>query len=89
MRVSVQFSICLYYLAIIRYNKKYDYIKQQLEPFFHAVSILTPLCCSISCLVLNAFNKIDRGSICQATPYNPTHCIGYEDGDVPDGFSIP
>ncbi len=37
-------SICFYYLAIIStYNKKYDYIRRKLEPWFHRISILFPL----------------------------------------------
>jgi hypothetical protein len=35
-------SICLYYLAIIRYNKKDEYIRNKLEPWFHGISIIIP-----------------------------------------------
>jgi hypothetical protein len=36
-------SICFYYLSIIRYNKKDEYIRDKLEPWFHGISILFPL----------------------------------------------
>jgi hypothetical protein len=37
-------SVCFYYLAIITYNKKFDYIRTKLEPWFHGISsILFPM----------------------------------------------
>ena len=55
-------SICLYYLAIITYNKKSDYIKKKLEPWFHGISILLPLVdCVITGLATNACNGTNGG----------------------------
>jgi hypothetical protein len=81
-------SVCFYYLGIITYNKKYDYIEKKLEPWFHGISILLPLTYSAILLATNAFNG-SNGGVCFADPYAPPHCIGYEVGDIPEGYSIP
>ena len=81
-------SICFYYFAIIRYNKKDEYIRTKLEPWFHGISIVCPLVfLGIIGLVVNAYNAL--GGICQFYQNYPPHCIGYEIGDTPEGFSIP
>ena len=33
--------------------------------------------------------RIYSTSICSIQPNDPPHCIGYESGDIPDGFDIP
>ena len=37
------------------------------------------------------FEKFNPGFLgfCGSPSYNPGHCIGYDDGEVPDGFTIP
>jgi hypothetical protein len=81
-------SICFYYLAIISYNKKFDSIRRNLEPWFHGISILFPLIICVILLATNTFNS-PFGGTCYPEPYYPPHCIGYEAGDIPKGYSIP
>jgi hypothetical protein len=80
-------SICFYYLAIITYNKNYDYIREKLEPWFHGISILAPLASIVIMSITRAFNGPDGGT-CYGEPYTPPHCIGYEVGEIPRGYSI-
>jgi hypothetical protein len=80
-------SICLYYLSIIRYNKKDDYIRNKLEPWFHGISIIIPFVISFVLLAMKGQNF--GTTICFVGPNDPPHCIGYESGDTPNGFSIP
>jgi hypothetical protein len=86
--VGYNCSVCFYYLAIISYNKKFDYIEKKLEPWFHGISILCPLVIITIALARNVFNG-PNGGICFGEPYFPPHCIGYEVGDIPEGYSIP
>ena len=83
-------SICLYYLAIIRYNHKDDSIKKKFEPWFHGIAIIVSLSASVLGLEMDVFHPSALGSVCYAyaTPYEPPHCDGYEYGDIPDGFQI-
>jgi hypothetical protein len=81
-------SICFYYLAIIRYNKKDEYIRNKLEPWFHGISIVLPLAVGIILLAMKGYNAY--GGVCHLRQYvDAPHCIGYESGDTPEGFSIP
>jgi len=81
-------SICFYYSAIITYNKKDDYIRSKLEPWFHGISIIFPLVFSVILLATNAYNG-PNGGTCYMDSHAPPHCIGYEAGDIPEGYSIP
>ena len=81
-------AVCFYYLAIITYNKKYDYIEKKLEPWFHGISILVPLVISVILLGTNAYNGVAGGN-CYPQPNPPPHCIGYEAGDIPKRYNIP
>lgn len=77
-------SICLYYLSIIRYNKKDAYIRTNLEPWFHGVSIAVPLALSLVLLGTSGFNAISTsGPVCFVHPHEPPHCIGRQNGFVP------
>ena len=49
-------SLCLYYLAVLKFNKKDEYIKEKIEPFLHAVPILFSLIGGFTILGLKAFN---------------------------------
>jgi hypothetical protein len=80
-------SICLYYLSIIRYNKKDEYIRNKLEPWFHGISIVIPLVCGFIAIAMKGYNA--SGAVCFIVPNDPPHCIGYENGETPEGFSIP
>jgi hypothetical protein len=80
-------SICLYYLVIIRYNKKDEYIRNKLEPWFHGISIAIPLVVGFILIAMKAYNVND--SACFIIQNDAPHCIGYEIGDTPEGFSIP
>ena len=80
-------SICLYYLSIIRYNKKDEYIRNKLEPWFHGISIIIPLVCGFVLIAMKGYNAYEGD--CFLVPNDAPHCIGYENGDTPEGFSIP
>jgi hypothetical protein len=86
--VGYNCSVCFYYLAIISYSKKYDYIKEKLEPWFHGISVSFPLVIGVIGLAANSFNGTN-GGICYSDAHYPPHCIGYETGDIPKGYSIP
>ena len=38
-------SICIYYLAIVTFNKNDNYIQTKIEPWFHGISILVNSSC--------------------------------------------
>jgi hypothetical protein len=80
-------SICFYYLSIIRYNKKDEYIRNKLEPWFHGISIIIPLVVGIIPIAMKAYNS--NFTLCFMVPNDAPHCVGYENGDTPEGFSIP
>jgi hypothetical protein len=80
-------SICFYYLSIIRYNKKDEYIRNKLEPWFHGISIVFPLVCGFIFIAMKGVNVYE--SSCFLTQNDPPHCIGFESGETPEGFSIP
>ncbi len=82
-------SICFYYSAIITYNKNFDYIRNKLEPWFHGISILVPLVICTILLATNAYNGAIGSPCFYPYPHDPPHCIGYEAGAVPEGYSIP
>ncbi len=81
-------SICFYYLAIIKYNKSDAYIAKKLERWFHGVPIIVPVLTGILFVAVKFFNS-SGGHFCFVRPYIPPHCIGYEDGEIIEGFSIP
>eukprot|EP00579_Thalassiosira_antarctica_P001931 CAMPEP_0201876728 /NCGR_PEP_ID=MMETSP0902-20130614/8336_1 /ASSEMBLY_ACC=CAM_ASM_000551 /TAXON_ID=420261 /ORGANISM="Thalassiosira antarctica, Strain CCMP982" /LENGTH=153 /DNA_ID=CAMNT_0048404031 /DNA_START=47 /DNA_END=505 /DNA_ORIENTATION=+ len=81
-------SVNLYYLAIVKYNKPDRYIRTKIEPFLHGVPIVFALIFSITMLVNQNLND-NMGGICIMPVYDPLHCIGYEDGQVREGFKIP
>jgi hypothetical protein len=86
--VGYNCSVCFYYLAIITYNKKFDYIEKKLEHWFHGISILFPLVLSGILLATNTYNG-PNGGVCWSEPHDPPHCIGYKTGEIPAGYSIP
>jgi hypothetical protein len=82
-------ALCFYYLAIVRYNKKDNYIKEKLDYGFMGF-LSTPVILVTILATLKAFNNPgNEGSFCFAYPYNPPHCIGLKGGSTPEGFHIP
>jgi len=81
-------SLNIYSLAIVKYNKTDSYIRTKMEPFLHGVPIATALLFSIAQLATQGYNSNGIGS-CLEPVYYPPHCIGYEDGQVREGFEIP
>ena len=55
-------SLCFYYLAVVKFNKKDAFIRKKLEPFFHAVPILVSVSGAIIILAKQSFNA--NGSYC-------------------------
>ena len=55
-------SLCLYYLAVVKYNKKDAYIQSKLEPYLLAIPAAISLILATTILSLRSFNP------------NPTHC---------------
>ena len=49
-------SMCFFYLAVLKYNKKQDFITNKIEPFLHAVPIVFSLIGAFTILGLKAFN---------------------------------
>ena len=77
--------ICLYYLSIITFNKKDDYIKHKLEPWFHGVPIILTIVIGIAGLIMKQYNTDGTAGVCHPTSYNPPHCEGggYENSIIP------
>ena len=82
-------SVCLYYLAIIRFNNNGDYIKVNLEPWLHGVSVTTSLAIGIIGLVLKMYDADGLIGMCYLTYYEPPHCEGHDHGVILDSFTIP
>ena len=80
-------SICIYYMTIVRYNKKDEYIRQKIEPWLHAVAIMFPLVGAITAVATKSINICVP--ICTLRAYKPLHCIGCSDGVIPEGFKVP
>lgn len=80
-------SLNLYYLATVKHNMTEEQIRKRIEPFLHGVPILFTAIAGINSVVRGDFNEI--GGICTGTISRPLHCIGYEDGEVREGFTIP
>ena len=64
-------SLCLYYLAVIKYNIPEDEIHSRLEKFFHSVSILFPIIGAVAIQLNEAFNPIL--TVCWIAP-SPFQC---------------
>ena len=87
MATSYTQALCFYYLAIITYNKKDNFIKAKLEPWSHGIPVTNALTIGILGLILEMFNIDNDGGMCMPTPYLTPHCDGYKNGVIPDGFS--
>eukprot|EP00979_Chaetoceros_neogracilis_P003259 scaffold576_cov146-Chaetoceros_neogracile.AAC.11 len=49
-------SLCFYYLAIVKFNKKDTFIREKIEPYLHAVPILVSLTGAFTILAKKSFN---------------------------------
>lgn len=81
-------SLNLYYLAVVRYKKSDKYIRTKMEPFLHGIPVACALVCTTTFLVKKNINSDGEG-ICFIPVHEPPHCIGYEDGQIREGFEIP
>ena len=81
-------SLNLYYLSKVKCNWTDTYLRTRIEPFLHGVPILAALIGSLVGLINKSYNYSD-GGVCLKPTYDPPHCIGYEDGEVCEGFTIP
>ena len=82
-------SICFYYLSIIKFHKKDEYIISALEPWFHGVPVAVALTIGVMGLFMKGFNNVGFGGPCYPSTYHPPHCEGYENGMIPEGFTVP
>ena len=81
--------ICFYYLSIITYNKKDEYIKRKLEPWFHVVPIILTIAIGTIGLIMKQYNNNGIGGNYHPANYNPPHCQGVANGIIPEGFKVP
>ena len=82
--------VCFYYLSIVTFNKKDEYIKRKLEPWFHGIPLIVAIGVGIIGLSMKSFNSDAIMIVCYPTSYyEPPHCEGVEDGIIPEGFTIP
>jgi len=49
-------SLCWYYVFVVKFQKKDDYIKKTVEPFLHGIPIIFSLIGAVTILVNGAFN---------------------------------
>ena len=81
-------SICLFSLIVVKFNKSDEYISRTIEPLLHGISILCPISVAIMVLYFESFNS--NGMSCTCVEYNPPHCWGVAEGEVPaEGYKIP
>lgn len=81
-------SLNLYHLALVRYGTTPAYIETRVEPWLHAVPIIYGLAMGVAGVAMGALNP-DLYGECFIGGYDPLHCEGYDDGEVPAGFEIP
>jgi hypothetical protein len=82
-------SLCLYYLAVVKYRKSDDYIRTKIEPFLHAVPVVVAMIFSNYTLSSRRFNASGIGT-CVPSYYSPPHCWEVDKDFVVEGvFDIP
>ena len=80
---------CLYYLAVVKYEKSDDYIRTEIEPFLHAVPLIVATIYSVYTVASGRMNAGGQGT-CFWCYYSPPHCWGVENDFVVEGvFDIP
>jgi hypothetical protein len=75
---TVLYNACLalYYLLVIRYGWKSDYIAKRVESWMHFVAVGFALSTSVAGLALDFFNPV--GNFCIIAPYPPLCTQSYE-----------
>lgn len=63
--------LSIYFVMVVVYSQKEDFIQKTVEPFFHALSLLIPLAVGIFLMATSQFNA--SGEICWIAPY-PLAC---------------
>ena len=66
-------SICFYYLSVITFNKKDEYINRKLEPWLHGVPVISAIMIGIIGLIMKQYNTNGDGNS-YLTNYHPPHC---------------
>jgi hypothetical protein len=92
---TVTYNACLalYYLLVIRYGWKNEYIAKRVEPWMHFVAVGFALSTGVASLALNIFNPIGFGFSCSITSpppmcaqssesRSPTDCIHGDDANI-------
>ena len=72
----------------MKYQKREQYIRRKIEPFLHGVPIIYAIATASSLVAKKNVNS-DGGGMCFDWVYEPPHCIGYDDGEIREGFTIP
>ena len=80
-------SLNLYFLSQVKCQWTDAYLRTRIEPFLHGVPILAGLVVSLVLLINKNYNA--HAPSCIDATYDPPHCIGYKDGKVREGFTIP
>jgi hypothetical protein len=77
---TVIYNACLalYYLLVIRYWWKDDYITKRVEPWMHFVAVGFPLSTSVAGLALDLFNPLGGTANCFIASYPPFCTQSYE-----------
>lgn len=73
----------------VKYGYPDQYVSKKIEPFLHVVPILMALVVSVTYLVNDNYNNSGAWDCVSSPTYYPPHCLGYDDGTVPEGFEIP
>ena len=81
-------SLNIFFLLAVKYNKKDKEINSKYEKWLHGLPIGTVLVIAIA-MVSNKNMNADVLGTCQQTLYSPPHCVGFEKGDIREGFKIP
>jgi hypothetical protein len=70
---TITYNACLalYYLLVIRYGYKNEYIAKRVEPWMHFVAVGFALSTGVASLALNIFNPIGFGYSCYITSPPP------------------
>jgi hypothetical protein len=92
---TVLYNACLalYYLLVIRYGWKNEYIAKRVEPWMHFAALAFALSTGVAGVALDIFNPIGFGFSCSITSFSPvctqsnenrspTDCIHGDNADV-------
>ena len=81
-------SLNVYFMMLVTFKKSDEYTRKWVEPWLHGI----PICVSVVSALLayfgDHFNDDNLGQ-CWKSEYEAPHCIGYERGQIRDGFQIP